>query len=74
VFAALLTELRARAAGGPRDYLMLGLHESDPLLSVVRASGATWYDTRLYLVCWDDGEPMRKGLDGPPPYLELGCL
>ena len=37
VFAALLAELRARAAGGPHDYLMLGLHESDPLLPVVRA-------------------------------------
>lgn len=74
VFAALLTELRARSAGGPHDYLMLGLHESDPLLPVVRACPAAWYDTRLFLVCWDDGEPMRRGLDGRPPYLELGCL
>ena len=74
VFAALLAELRERAAGGSHDYLMLGLHESDPLLPVVRACSATWYDTRLFLVCWDDGEPMRRGLDGRPPYLELGCL
>ncbi len=74
VFAALLTELRARSAGGPHDYLMLGLHESDPLLPVVRACPAAWYDTRLFHVCWDDGEPMRRGLDGRPPYLELGCL
>ena len=74
VFAALLAELRTRAGGGPHDYLMLGLHESDPLLPVVRSCRATGYDTRLHLVCWDDGEPMRQGLDGRPPYLELGCL
>jgi ribosomal protein S18 acetylase RimI-like enzyme len=74
VFAALLAVLRARAAAGTHQYLMLGLHETDPLLPVVRACRATWYDTRLYLVCWDDGEPTRGGLDGRPPYLELGCL
>jgi hypothetical protein len=75
VFAALLAGLRARAvADGAHQYLMLGLHETDPLLPVVRACRATWYDTRLYLVCWDDGEPTCRGLDGRPPYLELGCL
>jgi hypothetical protein len=74
VFAALLTTLRARAATGPHQYLMMGLHETDPLLPVVRACRATWYDTRLYLVCWGDGEPTRGELDGRPPYLELGCL
>jgi hypothetical protein len=75
VFAGLLAELQVRAAAaGTHHYLMMGLHETDPLLPVVRACRAAWYDTRLYLVCWDDGEPTRKGLDGRPPYLELGCL
>jgi hypothetical protein len=72
VFAALAAALRAAAAR--HDYLLLGLHEADPLLAAVRSWRATWYTTRLYLVCWDDGEEMRKGLDGRPPYLELGCL
>jgi hypothetical protein len=73
VFAALVEALRARAAGR-YGYLMLGLHESDPLLDVARRWRATWYTTRLYLVCWDDGVELRRGLDGRPPYLELGCL
>jgi hypothetical protein len=73
VFGALVDAMRARAAGR-HSYLMLGLHESDPLLSAARRWRATWYTTRLYLVCWDDGEALRSGLDGRPPYLELGCL
>jgi hypothetical protein len=73
VFAALVDAIRARAAGRYL-YLMLGLHESDPLLAAVRRWEATWYTTRLYLACWNDGEALRSGLDGRPPYLELGCL
>ena len=73
VFSALIETLRARAAGA-FDYLLLGLHEADPLLAVARRWRATRYTTRLYLVCWDDGEELRKSLDGRPPYLELGCL
>jgi len=73
VFAALVDAIRARAAGR-YPYLMLGLHERDPLLAAARRWEATWYTTRLYLVCWNDGEALRSGLDGRPPYLELGCL
>jgi hypothetical protein len=73
IFAALLERVRARAAGSA-DYLLLGLHETDPLLDVVRVYPATWYVTRLYLVCWEDGEPLRASLDGRVPYLEVGSL
>jgi hypothetical protein len=73
VFAALVAAMRTRAAGA-FDYLLLGLHEYDPLLAVSRRWRATRYVTRLYLACWDDGEPLRKSLDERPPYLELGCL
>jgi hypothetical protein len=73
VFAALLEALLARPRPG-REYLLLGLHEADPLLAVVRAYRARWYTTRLYLVCWEDGEGLRAELDGRPPYLELGTL
>ena len=55
-------------------YLLLGLHESDPLFLRASRWRARRYVTRLYLACWDDGEPLRKSLDGRPPYLELGCL
>jgi hypothetical protein len=73
VFAALLEALLARSRPD-RGYLLLGLHEADPLLAVVRAYRATWYTTRLYLVCWQDGEGLRAELDERPPYLELGSL
>ncbi len=73
VFAALVETLRARAAG-TYGYLLLGLHEANPLFAVARRWRAAWYTTRLYLVCWQDGDELRKGLDGRPPYLELGCL
>jgi hypothetical protein len=72
VFAALLGASLARCEEA--DYLLVGLHESDPLLSVLRHRRATWYTTRLFHVCWDDGEVVRQSLDGRPPYLELGCL
>lgn len=73
VFTALVEALRQRAAGGYR-YVLLGLHEADPLFVVASRWWARFYMTRLYLACWDDGDPLRKALDGRPPYLELGCL
>jgi hypothetical protein len=73
VFAGLLEGLLARPQQD-RKYLLLGLHEANPLLAVVRSYRATWYTTRLYLVCWDDGEALRAELDERPPYLELGAL
>jgi hypothetical protein len=72
VFALLLEALQSTA--GPWEYVLLGLHEMDPLLSVAKTYRATWYTTRLYLVCWEDGEEVRAALDGRPPYLELGTL
>jgi hypothetical protein len=74
VFGALVNELLRRCAGSPYQFLLLGLHGSDPLLRELRGRGGTEYKTRLFLVCWDDGEPLRNSLDGRPPYLELGCL
>jgi hypothetical protein len=74
VFGALVNELLRQAAGSPYQYLLVGLHEADALLSALRRRGATEYKTRLFLVCWEDGEQLRSSLDGRPPYLELGCL
>lgn len=73
VFAALLRALLARQSCGA-SRLLLGLHESDPLLAGLKRLRAERYITRLYLVCWPDGERARASLDGRPIYLELGCL
>jgi hypothetical protein len=74
VFAALLEALRERAAAGPWSHLMLGLHQSEPLLTVARRQQAACYVTRLFLVCWQDGDEARSALDGREPYLEAGSL
>jgi hypothetical protein len=74
VFAAMLQALLSKCSRNAESYLLVGLNENDPLLDVLRTYRATWYTTRLYLVCWSDGDPIRETLDGRPPYLELGCL
>jgi hypothetical protein len=73
-FRALLDELLRRAASMCYEYLLVGFHESDPLLRELKTYGGTEYKTRLFLVCWEDGEALRRSLDGRPPYLELGSL
>jgi hypothetical protein len=74
VFTALLAALRRRCARGTWSHLLLGLHESDPLLRAAEPLASACYTTHLYLVCWQDGEPARAKLDARPPYLELGSL
>jgi hypothetical protein len=73
-FCALLDELLRRAASMCYEYLLVGLHESDPLRRELKTYGGTEYRTRLFLVCWEDGEALRRSLDSRPPYLELGSL
>ena len=74
VLRALLETLGEGAADGPCDCLLLGLHETDPLLKAVTEYRAARYTTRLYLVCWEDGEALRTELEKLVPYLELGSL
>ena len=74
VFAALLRSLLARLAAEPHDFLLVGLHENDPLLPTARTFSVNAYVTGRYLACWEDGEPLCAELDARPPYLELGCL
>jgi hypothetical protein len=74
VFDALLRTLLRRATGGAWRHLIVGIADGDPLLDVLRRHDATWYTTRIYLVCMDDGERFRQSLDARPIYLELGAL
>jgi hypothetical protein len=73
VFTALLDAAVALGINHA-EYLLIGMHESDPLLPLVKARQAAEYLTNLYYVCWQDGETLRQQLDDRPPYLELGCL
>lgn len=74
VFETLVQSLMARSADGTYDYLLIGLHDSDPLFPIAKKYAVESYLTRLYLVVWDDDDDFRKQLDGRPLYLELGCL
>jgi hypothetical protein len=74
VFRSLLDWLLSRLSGTVCDYLLLGLHESDPLLPIARRFARTSYVTRLYLVGWEEADAFQKLLDGRPLYLEIGSL
>jgi hypothetical protein len=74
IFSHLLATMRGLCGGGAWTHLLVGLHESDPLLAVARRFQAGCYTSLLYIVCWPDGEALRQGLDGRPEYLELGSL
>ena len=72
VFDALLQTLLFEATDC--DYVAVGMAEGDPHLPVVRRLGGTAYATRIFHVCWPDGDAERLKLDGRPTYLELGSL
>ena len=79
VFRALLeTMMREhvkRSASDPSSRLaLLGLHETDPLLSVAQPFSSRTYVTRMFVVHWQDGVGAHSRLDSRPTYLELGCL
>lgn len=74
VFRALLDTLIAQRSGQTWNHLLVGMHESDPLLPVLQERPARCYMTQVYLACWEDGEDLRGSLDGRPLYLELGSL
>jgi hypothetical protein len=74
VFHALVETVRQRSGGGAPTHLLLGLHETDPLLRVARRFQATCYTTHLFLACWPEGESARAALDDRVPYLEAGSL
>jgi hypothetical protein len=74
VFLVLLRAVLARASGGEYQYLMLGLHDSDPLLPSARRLRGRTYAGQFYLTCWEDGEELRQRVDERPPYMELGSM
>ena len=73
VFQQLLAELLARLGNGPAEYLLLGMHESDPLLSLAERFASQKYVTHLYAVTFD-GENVFQPIQTRPIHLELGTL
>jgi hypothetical protein len=71
IFRALLQSMLAQARNAAADYLLVGMHESDPLFNTLRGFRGTSYIGRLYQVSF---EQTPAPLDGRPLYLELGLL
>jgi hypothetical protein len=74
VLAALLNGIHAEYRGR-YGWLMMGVHERDPLSGAIRRWTSLRYASRLYAVYWDDGRPMMETL-APEyvPHLEVATL
>lgn len=73
VFLALLRELILRNRNR-YSFMVAGMHESDPLFPTLSRFRHFDYLSRLYVVCWPDGEDLFASLNGRVPYVELGSL
>jgi hypothetical protein len=74
VFRALLRQVYNDAVGSSFRYAIVGLHERDPLLAVLKDYSLTPFAGRLFCVCFADGEPAYRTLDGRVPYVEAATL
>jgi len=73
IFAALLERQLTLSREGPYHYFLIGLHDTDPLLSAARKYALATYRTGIYAVDWGDGEYPSLTNDFPF-HVELGCL
>ena len=74
VFRALLRQVYNDSVGSSFRYAMVGLHERDPLLAALKDYSLTPFAGRLFCVCYSDGEPAFRNLDGRVPYVEAATL
>lgn len=73
IFASLLNAIAERYENS-FSCMTAGLHQCDPLSDVLRRYKSIPYYSRVYVVCWGDGEADFSRLDTRVPYLELGAL
>ncbi len=74
VFRALVDTLAEKATEEGARYLLIGLHEKEPLLAHLWRYRPYVHCRRLYLVYWDDGIEFRRSLQDLVPYVELATL
>jgi len=73
IFNSLLSAVLRAEYGTGKTFLMVGLMEGDPLLSVVRRYLHLPTRSCVYAMGWDSAD-SAKDLDGRQPFLELGGL
>jgi hypothetical protein len=75
ILKSLLEHIHDDNSHGESHFLAVGFHHRDPLRAAVRGFHSVRYRSRLYVVCWEDGEVSCQQLDhNLIPYLELGTL
>ncbi len=74
VFRALLQYGLSRPGFKDIHSFVIGFHEKDPLLKVVKERPHHLYKSRLYIIYWEDGHAAYRKLDQRVPYIELGGL
>jgi radical SAM superfamily enzyme YgiQ (UPF0313 family) len=73
VFAHLVNAVM-RARKGTNSVMLAGAHERDPLAQTLLDLPHLDFSSRLFVVCWEDGESDLGALDARVPYLEIGAL
>ncbi|MEK6828146.1 MAG: hypothetical protein AABX78_02245 [Nanoarchaeota archaeon] len=74
IFKELLYTLYNDSVGKGYSHILIGLHSNDSLLKVVDEFNHIKFNSRLYIVCWQDGEKFFNELDNRIPYIELSTL
>ncbi|MCE5231382.1 GNAT family N-acetyltransferase [bacterium] len=75
ILRALLEQICAEHQTGGHHFVLVGLHERDPLSAALGSFHAFRYASRLYLACWDEGLDFVKRLDPARiPHLEPATL
>jgi len=74
IFRGLLRMLYCDRAKSESHYFIAGLHESDPLASILGEYRRIEAAGRLFVIYYSDGESWFNQLDGRVPYVEIGTV
>ena len=74
IFRGLVRAVYCDRTASPSHYFIAGLHESDPLSTVLKEYRRIEAAGRLFAVYYPDGEPFFKQLDGRIPYVEMATV
>lgn len=74
IFRELLYALYNDFVDKDYSHFLVGLHSRDSLLKVLDDFTCIKFNSRLFIVYWQDGEKAFKQLDSRVPYVELATL
>ena len=74
VFRELIWKVNEVCKGAKYHCFIVGLHEKDPKIKVIKAFAHRKYLSNAYLVAWKNEKDFLKKIDNRVPYLETGLL